>query len=230
VVNVNAGTADGTIISNTAAATSTTTDSNTANNSATATTTVGTGATATPTNTPDPGQPNPTTGSVPPVIDILDPIISKNVDRPFAVPGATVTWTITVSNPGTVAATNVAVVDVVPNEAVLQSATATGGTIVVEGQVVTWTIPVLNPGESFTITIVTRVRDDLSLPFIITNRASVTNAEDPIPRQVEATVSGATTLPATGETGLELWIAPVLGVIAVLAFAGMVWRRRRRAG
>jgi uncharacterized repeat protein (TIGR01451 family) len=227
VVNVNAGTPDGMVITNTASGTSTTADGNPVNNSATANTIVGT-ATATPTNTPDPGQPNPTTGSVPPVIDILDPIISKSVDRPFAVPGDTVTWTITVSNPGTVAATNVVVVDVVPNEAVLQSATATGGTITTEGQVITWSIAVLNPGESFTITIVTRVRDDLNLPFIITNRASVTNAEDPIPRQVEASVSGATTLPATGESGLELLIAPVLGVIAALAFAGMLWWRKRR--
>lgn len=120
------------------------------------------------------------------------------------------------------------VIDVVPNEAVLQSASATTGTLTVDGQVVTWNIAVLNPGESATITIVTRVRDDLNLPFIITNRASVTNTEDPMPRQVEATVTGATTLPATGES--SLWIAPIVAGLAILALAGMLWWRKRRVG
>jgi uncharacterized repeat protein (TIGR01451 family)/LPXTG-motif cell wall-anchored protein len=153
-------------------------------------------------------------------------VVSKSANPPFAMPGATVTWTIMVSNPGSVPVTNIVVVDDVPAEVEIQNVTSTAGTVTSNGQVVTFTIGALNPGESVTIVIETRVRDDVNVPFIITNRASITNAENPTPRQSEATVTSVSSLPETGET---LWVAPLFGLLALIALAGMLWWHRRHS-
>jgi uncharacterized repeat protein (TIGR01451 family) len=101
VVNVNPGTANGTVISNTASIGTTTTDPNGANNSATATTTVGVGSadmSVTKTDTPDP-----------------------------VVAGNNVTYTITVNNAGPSNATTAALADTLPTGTTFVSLSSPGG-------------------------------------------------------------------------------------------------------
>jgi large repetitive protein len=166
-----------------------------------------------------------------PIIDIVDPVIMKSVNPPFSQPGETVTWTITVMNPGSIPATRVVVVDNMPPEVEITSVTATQGNIMVNNQTVTFTLAVLGPGQSATITIVTRVRDTVAMPFRIINTASILNAEDPNPRMAAAQLVSVSELPMTGE--IPAWRNPVLGLIMVMACCilslifGVMWRIRQ---
>jgi uncharacterized repeat protein (TIGR01451 family) len=101
VVKVNAGTANGTVITNTASIAATTTDPNGGNNSATATTTVGAGSadvSVTKTDTPDP-----------------------------VIAGNNVTYTITVNNAGPSNATTAALADTLPAGTTFVSLSSPGG-------------------------------------------------------------------------------------------------------
>ncbi len=101
VVNVDAGVAAGTVLTNTATLTATTTDPNGANNSATATTTVGSGSadlSVTKSDTPDP-----------------------------VTAGNNVTYTITATNAGPSSATTVTLADTVPTGTTFVSFNAPGG-------------------------------------------------------------------------------------------------------
>jgi uncharacterized repeat protein (TIGR01451 family) len=101
VVNVNAGTANGTVITNTASIAATTTDPNGGNNSATATTTVGAGSadvSVAKTDTPDP-----------------------------VIAGSNVTYTITVNNAGPSNATTAALADTLPTGTRFVSLSSPGG-------------------------------------------------------------------------------------------------------
>jgi uncharacterized repeat protein (TIGR01451 family) len=102
IVNVNGGTATGTVITNTANVTSTTTETNSENNSATATTTVGVGSadlSITKTDTP------------------TDPVNA----------GGNVSYTISVQNNGPSNATTVAMSDTLPTGTTFVSVTAPAG-------------------------------------------------------------------------------------------------------
>jgi uncharacterized repeat protein (TIGR01451 family) len=172
--------------------------------------------------------------AVPPVLTGVDPVVAKSANPPFAMPGEVVTWTLTVTNPGTIPATDVVVVDNLPSEVQVQGTTWSAGNVTTSGQTVTFTTAVLNPGEVVTIVIETRVRDDVDVPFTITNAASVTNAENLTPRQDEATVTSAASLPETGEPPLSAGrLLPLLALLAIVGLPPLVWAlgwRRRRNG
>jgi uncharacterized repeat protein (TIGR01451 family) len=151
-------------------------------------------------------------------------ILEKGVDKPFAGPGDTVTWTITVTNPTSAAVPNVEVGDTLGSEFQIVSANAPKGTVSINGQTVTLTIPQLNPGESVTLTIVTKVRSDAPASFVVDNEAHVS----PGGITASARLIGVTELPATGET--PWWRLPALvfgaGGILVLLILGLRLRRR----
>lgn len=153
-------------------------------------------------------------------IIIADPFITKTVSPPFALPGQSVTFTVTVTNPSTVAATNVVVNDPIPNELEILSASATGGSTNVSGQNVTLTIPTLSPGATVTLTIQTRVRPGVATPFSITNVASLNNG-----KTASATLLSVASLPATGETP---WWRDWLMALAALAIGGGLLYRLRK--
>jgi uncharacterized repeat protein (TIGR01451 family) len=148
VVTSISGTTRGTV-TNTATATATETDSNTANNTATASTTVN--------------------GSV-------DLSITKTDSADPVVAGATLTYTIVVTNNGPSTATNVVVTDPLPTGLVFASGTATGGgTVTNSGSTVTASIPTLASGASATITIATTVATTAT--GTLSNTATVAGAE-----------------------------------------------------
>jgi uncharacterized repeat protein (TIGR01451 family) len=65
----------------------------------------------------DPYNSGNTTLPVPtPVVQIIDPFMTKVANPPFATAGEAVVWTITVTNPGQIDIQNVSVVDEMPPE------------------------------------------------------------------------------------------------------------------
>lgn len=171
-----------------------------------------------------------TSGTAPPAtavppgggIIIADPVISKSASPPFALPGDIVTFTVTVTNPSAVAATNVVVTDPIPNELEIISVSSTGGSTNTSGQTVTLTIPTLNPGTTVTMTIQTRVRAGTAVPFNITNVASLNNG-----KTASASVSSVGRLPSTGETPFwRDWL--LFGAFGII-FLGTLARLRKTA-
>jgi uncharacterized repeat protein (TIGR01451 family) len=197
-------------ITNTVAVAGDEPDPDPTNNSATETTTVI-------------GNPTPAPSST---LTQSDPFITKVAEPPFAIPGEVVVWKITVMNPGSTPVNNVEVVDNLPNQVQIISASATGGTVTTSGQTVRWSKPVLNPGESVTITVTTRVRSDVAVPFSITNLATFSIDSRPI-QTVQAVVHSVTNLPRTGESP---WAALRWGMLTVLASIGIfgAWQLQRR--
>ena len=195
----------------------------TATQTATASPTIDPSLSPTVTQTPSPTTPgsNPT-----PVIVIVDPFITKSVNPPFAVNGEIVTWTITITNPGTVPSNNVTTTDTMPDVVQIQSVNATAGTINFNGQVVTFMLASLAPGQTVTITIVTRVRDDAVLPFVVINTATLTSSTGS--DSATATLTGVNELPATGE---PLDFAVRWGGVIALGIAafGLLWLMRKSA-
>jgi uncharacterized repeat protein (TIGR01451 family) len=220
-VNVTVATGAAGIITDTASVTSNTSDPVSGNNSDGEDTTV---IGPVPTQVVPPQAAATQLGVVP----SLDPTISKRADPPFALPGDLVTWTITVSNPGSTAATNVTVTDSLPNEVVIVSVSSSSGNVVFSGQSVTFTQAVLGPGESVSIDVVTRLRPDLVPPYSLHNLASLTNAENPNPRYAQASVVGASSLPATGESPWSRWRTPLFALGLIASGLAVISLARRR--
>lgn len=164
----------------------------------------------------------------PPTLALVDPFITKSVNPPFAIPGESATWTITISNPGSIAINNVQVTDTMPAEVEILSVSATAGSVSHSGQTVSFSIGSLAPGQSVTITVQTRVRDNVAVPFIITNQACMTSTEHPDARCASATLTSVGQLPATGQSPWSPWRVPLLAGAAGLALvAASLWLRRR---
>ncbi|MDB5222829.1 MAG: type sorting protein [Chitinophagaceae bacterium] len=155
VVNVDAATANGTVISNTANVTTTTTESNSANNTATATTTVSA----------------PTSDLAIGVTDSPDPVVAGN----------NLTYTITLSNLDvTTAAQTVSVGDVLPTGTTFVSLSAPAGwsaTTPAAGGTGTVTITkssLTNAEGIQTFTLVVNVNSGVANGTVISNTANVT--------------------------------------------------------
>lgn len=192
-----------------------------------------------PTPTPPlpgtPGVPPGTPGTQPPIAQTQlpgaagsMPAIQKVADTPFAARGATVRWTITLFNPNSFPLTNVTMSDTVPSELDIIQVSATAGSVSSQGRTVTFVQALMDPGATTVITIVTRVRDDVPLPFVITNSATAWSNQYPPGATSSASVASARRLPATGETPDTHW--PLIGGLLLAAlwlawWLGLRWRR-----
>jgi hypothetical protein len=139
-----------------------------------------------------------------PAIVIEDPYLAKFAAPAFVAPGEDVSWTIRVLNPGNRVAANLQVV---------------------EGQQVIFRLPLLAPVDAVTITIRTRLRDDVEIP-VIPNRACLTTRENPLERCAEANLFKVRTLPATGESPWGRWRLPLFGLALWIGAATLYALRR----
>lgn len=140
--------------------------------------------------------------------------LAKAVNPPFALPGQTVAWTITVTNQGNVAATNVVVEDTLPGE--LEIIPPIPANVVVNGQNVRITFASIAPGASVSVTINTRIRANVPVPFILENDARLDGL------RAKASIVSAGQLPATGQSILQRVRIP-LAVMTGLLLAGLGW-------
>jgi uncharacterized repeat protein (TIGR01451 family) len=155
--------------------------------------------------------------------------ITKSVNPPFAMPGDTVTWTITVTNPNNFPLTNVSVTDTMPSEVEIISVSSSSGNASFSGQTVTFTQGTMAAGASATINVVTRVRPNVNVPFTISNGATLT-ASELGPLFASAQLISAGELPGTGESPWSRWRIPIFalaGGVIVLAGYWLVRRARR---
>ncbi len=168
--------------------------------------------------------------SATPVVVITDPLVTKSANPPFSMPGESAQWTIVVTNPRTVPRYGaVQTVDNMPAaEVEIVKANATAGTINFSGQTVTWTKAALAPLETVTITINTRVRANVAVPFAITNVAMLTG-DNLTQMTASATLISARELPATGEAPLAplRWVV-VIGAALLILGGAFTLRRRTR--
>lgn len=184
--------------------------------------------TATPTATP------PATPTLTPTPAIsADPAISKSVDPRVGVVGASVTYTIVVSNIGGSMATGVVVEDTLPVFLTVVSATADRGEVAVSGNTVRVAIGDLAPGESVTVRVVARVTQAPSPPnnqnLAIVSSAGPDANLDNNRASVALDSPPPVTLPGTSATGTGLLpaLATALGLM-LIAGSLLVRRRTRR--
>lgn len=146
--------------------------------------------------------------------------LDKSVDRPFAQPGDTVTWTINIENNSGETVTGIVVTDSVPGSLSIVSASASAGNVSVNGQNISFSIGSLGPGDGVTITIVTQINANPD-SLIIDNTAFMNGVSD------TARVVLAAVLVRTGET--PWWRGPAIAFsMGGLALgAAFVVRRRR---
>ncbi len=152
------------------------------------------GTTLDPNETNDASQVTHQIGTVPPDGDLR---VTKSDSPDPAVVGSNVTYTITVTNAGPTPATNVQVIDSLPPNATVVSATSTHGSVGGSGSTRFVNISSLASGESAVVTIV--VTNSITGSF--TNTALVSSSSITDTNTDNNTASAVTTiLPAAGST------------------------------
>jgi uncharacterized repeat protein (TIGR01451 family) len=164
------------------------------------------------TDDPDTGEPRDATVTSLNVL-LINPFIRKQADPPFALPGDSVVFSFTVSNPNAFDVSNIVAIDAVPPELEVLGASAPIGAVVVNGQTVEFTLGALAANQSVTVTVNTRIRESVQTPFVLVNE--VCGRYDAAPQVcATATVLSVAELPGTGET--PLWRNPLLLIMAAI--------------
>jgi uncharacterized repeat protein (TIGR01451 family) len=153
--------------------------------------------------------------------------LTKRADVRSAAAGQTVTFTITLANPGA-PLSNVTITDTVPDVFAVQRATGGGGaTATTNGQTVTAQIPTVPAGGTATVTIVTVVREGEFGAF--TNTATATgpgvNLAATAPVAVPSLPNTGYGYGARGHGRSATGMVGFAAVLVVVACVG-VWRRR----
>ncbi len=105
-------------------------------------------------------------------LQVPAPVLSKNSSTSSAVVGDVITFTLTASNPFSVAFSNVVLTDVLP-AGMAYSTHVTGiGTVSVSGQTVVWTIPTLPAGGSVQLILAVSLTSKGSLVNTVTSPGS----------------------------------------------------------
>jgi uncharacterized repeat protein (TIGR01451 family) len=156
----------------------------------------------------------------------------------LGLPGEQVTWVITVSNPGFVAATNLVITDTLRDELRIEQAQADQGDVAISDQTVVFTVPVLNPGEKVQLRVLTTVVRSPANGVLLNQALLAANGPGgTVARNASTQLFVPDGLPATGYPPAEdlpgqgepsaLVIA--LAAVAMVALTALfVWRRGRR--
>jgi len=120
--------------------------------------------------------------------------------------GQNVTFTITITNGGPDAATNVVVTDVLPAGLTFQSATPEAGTY--DDGTKQWSIPSLASGEDLTLTVVARVDSSSLLTYTAQVTASSVFDPDSTPNDGAGDDSASATVDAPAAADLAVTITP----------------------
>jgi uncharacterized repeat protein (TIGR01451 family) len=205
VVATSAGLSNGTVITNTASASTTSTDGDPSNNTASTTTTVQTAASITGTKS--------VSGSL--------------------MPGGAITYTIVLTNNGgSIQQDNAGneFIDVLPASLTLVSASATSGSAVatVGTNTVTWN-GVINPGSSVTITINATIDSDVPPGTTVSNQGTINydangDGTNEATRSTDSTSQGGSADPTTFVVGAAADPTPVptLDEWALIVFAALL--------
>ena len=166
-----------------------------------------------------------------PNLSFADPAINKTGNPSLAQPGDTVTFTIVVSNNGTVAAQNVTVTDPINPPLTYVSASTQQGSYTVNGSTVTFNVGTVNPGQLIALTVIVKVSASATTPLDITNTATLNNNGKTSSATIHLT-SGR--LPSTGEHPAESsfdggWLMVLAGLFVAggLGFGGYTIVRRQ---
>lgn len=157
--------------------------------------------------------------------------IDINVTPGVATPGEPLTFTITITNNGATLLNAISVDNLLPDDFIVISANASGGSAIVGGQLVTFTIDALLPGESITITVQTVVRQTPASYINVVTACMIDASGARVCDSVQ--VLGVTTLPKTGESPWSAWrpliilLGGLVVMIVVAIAARAAWRRNR---
>ena len=121
--------------------------------------------------------------------------ISKTADSTEAIPGDTITYTLSVENTGNVTATNLVLQDTLPANTTFVSASDGGSEA---NGIVTWTLTSLAPGESGDQAVIVRINTPLDSGTTICNSSSLYSEQ---------------TLPVTAEHTLNVVSSALLSVV-----------------
>jgi uncharacterized repeat protein (TIGR01451 family) len=187
VVKVGAGTASGTVITDTAAVSSSTTDPNPSNNFAIATVVVATAGQA-------------------------DLAITKTGTPTAVLAGNNITYTLTVKNNGPATATNVTLTDTLPGSTTVVSISAPAGWTcpAASGGFQNCTNPSVASGASATFTLVLKVTAGTAPGTVITNSANVGSptTSDPTNANNTATASSTVVSPSQADVSIIKTASP----------------------
>jgi len=157
--------------------------------------------------------------------DFPSPSLTKTVDTPFTLPGATVVWTIQAINDTDQTVNNVSITDNVPSSLTVTDSTTSSGELSVNGQTVVVKQDSFAPGETITITITTDVGTNVEVPFAINNPA-ILRCDCPNDSNAIATIVSVLELPSTGEQ--PWWRNPFLLAVTLTGALGLAYRRKRK--
>jgi uncharacterized repeat protein (TIGR01451 family) len=159
------------------------------------------------------------TFQVPAVPDLA---LSKDDGRTSAVPGQTITYTLTVTNVGARGATGIALTDALPQNTTFVSASDGGAMTAGVAGTVTWTAFSIPSGGSATRTLTVRINRPLPAGVTtITNRAAVTDdgANGPDPHPANNTATDVDSLRNAPEAGDDTATTPEDTAVTIDLFA-----------